>query len=72
MKPLKVTPAMLTLGAAVALGTTAMAVPNAARAACGAKMQSGCSAKSNNGMTSQSNTTKCSATTSKCGSNKTK
>ena len=70
MKPLKVTPAMLTLGAAVALGTTAMAVPTPARAACGAKMQSSCSSTSNNGMKSQSNTNKCSSKMSKCGSNK--
>ena len=70
MKPFKVTPAMLTLGAAVALGTTAMAVPSPARAACGSKMQSGCSSKSQNSMNTQSNGNKCGSTMSKCGSTK--
>lgn len=61
MKSPRITPAMLTLGAAVALGATAMAVPQAARAACGTKMQSGCSAKSQNGMKNTSNASNCSS-----------
>ena len=56
---------MLTLGAAVALGTTAMAVPHAARAACNSKMQSGCSAKSQDGMKNTSNASNCSSQTTK-------
>lgn len=68
MKASKITPAMLTLGAAVALGATAMAVSGTARAACSGKMQSSCSGKSQNGMKNTANGSKCSGKMTKCGS----